>query len=56
MQFEDDGSIVFKFSSQPEEGNWLYTPGVKMAVLIRVYQADLERITTYVPPEFKPRS
>ncbi len=37
---------------------WLYdlTPGVKMVVLIRVYQADLERITTYVPPEFKARS
>ncbi len=53
MQFEEDGSIVFKFSSQPEEGNWLYTPGGKMVILIRAYQADPERIATYVPPEFK---
>ncbi len=56
MQFEDDGSIVFKFSSQPEVGNWLYTAGGKMVILIRAYQADPERISTYVPPEFKPRS
>lgn len=52
MVFESDGSIVFKFSSEPEEGNWLYTPGGKMAILIRAYQADPERIEAFVPPAF----
>lgn len=55
MVFESDGSIVFKFSSEPEEGNWLYTPGNKMAILIRAYQADPDRIEGYVPPAFTPR-
>ncbi|MEE8361595.1 MAG: DUF1254 domain-containing protein [Gemmatimonadales bacterium] len=55
MVFESDGSIVFKFSSEPEEGNWLYTPGGKMAILIRAYQADPDRIEGYVPPAFTPQ-
>jgi len=55
MVFQDDGSIVFKFSSEPEEGNWLYTPGDRMAILIRAYQADPDRIEAYVPPAFTPR-
>jgi len=55
MKFEDGGSITFKFSSQPEDGNWLYTPGDTMSVLIRAYQADPEKITGYVPPPFVKR-
>ena len=53
MKFEEDGSLVIKFSSKPEEGNWLYTPGEKMAILIRVYHADIEKIGAYVPPAFQ---
>jgi len=55
MEFNDDGSLVLKISSQPEEGNWLYTPGDKMVILIRAYQADSEKIGDYVPPAFKQR-
>ncbi len=53
MKFEEDGSLVVKFSSKPEVGNWLYTPGGKMVILIRAYQADPEKIGDYVPPAFK---
>jgi len=56
MKFEEDGSLVLKISSQPEEGNWLYTSGDKMVVLIRAYQANPERIGNYVPPAFKQRN
>ena len=52
MRFEEDGSLVVKFSSQPEEGNWLYTPGGKMVILLRVYQPDPDKIVDYVPPKF----
>lgn len=52
MKFNDDGSLVLKISSKPEEGNWLYTPGNKMVILIRAYQADSEKIGAYVPPAF----
>ena len=52
LRFEEDGSLVVKFSGQPEEGNWLYTPGGKMVVLLRVYQPDPDRIVDYVPPKF----
>ncbi len=52
MKFEENGSITFKFSSQPEDGNWLYTPGDTMALLIRAYQADPEKIADFVPPPF----
>jgi hypothetical protein len=55
MMFEQDGSVVIRFSSEPEEGNWLYTPGGKMAILIRAYQADPEKIGSYVPPAFEPQ-
>ena len=55
MKFEEDGSLVVKFSSKPEVGNWLYTPGGKMVLLIRAYQADPEKIGDYVPPAFKPK-
>ena len=55
MFFEDDGSLIIKISSKPEDGNWLYTPGGKMAILIRAYQADPEKIGSYVPPAFEPR-
>ncbi len=55
MKFEEDGSITFKFSSRPEEGNWLYTPGDVMSLLVRVYQADSEKIVDYVPPPFVKR-
>lgn len=54
MMFEADGSLVVRFSSKPEEGNWLYTPGAKMVILIRVYQADPNKIDSYVPPAFSP--
>ena len=53
--FEDDGSLVVKFSSQPETGNWLYTPGGKMVILLRVYQPDPDKITAYIPPPFVSR-
>jgi len=55
MMFEQDGSVVIRFSSEPEEGNWLYTPGGKMAILIRAYQSDPEKIGSYIPPAFEPR-
>ncbi len=55
MKFEADGSLVVRFSSKPEAGNWLYTPGGKMVLLIRAYQADPEKIGDYVPPAFKPK-
>ena len=55
MMFEEDGSVVIRFSSEPENGNWLYTPGGKMAILIRAYQADPEKIGSYIPPAFEPR-
>ncbi|MCZ6594217.1 MAG: DUF1214 domain-containing protein, partial [Bacteroidetes bacterium] len=53
MKFEEDGSLNIKFSSKPEDGNWLYTPGGKMTVLIRVYQPDPVKISSYVPPRFQ---
>ncbi len=52
MKFEEDGSLILKISSKQEEGNWLYTPGGKMVVLIRAYQADTKKIGTYFPPKF----
>ncbi len=55
MQFEEDGSFVVKFASKPEAGNWLYTSGGKMVIVIRAYQADPEKIGDYVPPAFKPK-
>ena len=55
MMFEQDGSVVISFSAEPEVGNWLYTPGGKMAILIRAYQADPEKIGSYIPPAFEPR-
>ncbi len=55
MEYNDDGSLVLKISSKPEEGNWLYTPGDEMIVLIRAYQSDPEKIGAYVPPVFKHR-
>jgi hypothetical protein len=55
MVFESDGGVVIRFSSQPEDGNWLYTPGGPLAILIRAYQADPDRIGAYVPPAFVPR-
>ncbi len=54
MVFEGDGSLVIRFSSEPEEGSWLYTPGGKMVILIRAYQADPDKIGSYVPPAFEP--
>ena len=53
MQFEADGSLTLKISSKQEQGNWLYTPGGKMVILIRAYQADPDKIGDYVPPPFK---
>ncbi len=55
MKFEDDGSLLLKISSKPEKGNWLYTTGDKMVVLIRAYQANPEKIGDYVPPAFNAR-
>ena len=55
MEFEDDGSAVFRFSSSPEEGNWLYTPTEQFSIVIRAYQADPALIGDYVPPAFIPR-
>jgi len=55
MTFEEDGSLLISFSSEPESGNWLYTPGEKMVILIRAYQADPDKIGSYVPPAFEPR-
>lgn len=52
MKFENDGSLIIKISSKPQDGNWLYTPGDKMVVLIRAYQANPEKIGSYVPPAF----
>lgn len=52
MKFEEDGSLILKISTKPEEGNWLYTPGGEMVVLIRAYQANTNKIGTYVPPKF----
>ena len=55
MEFNEDGSLVLKISPEPEEGNWLYTTGEEMVVWIRAYQADTEKIGTYVPPAFVER-
>jgi hypothetical protein len=55
MKFNDDGSLVLKISPTPEEGNWLYTPGDEMVVWIRAYQADPEKIGSYIPPAFVER-
>jgi hypothetical protein len=52
MEFDEDGGITFKFSSKPESGNWLYTPGGGLGVLLRAYQADTTKIEGYVPPQF----
>ena len=52
VEFDADGGVTFKFSSKPEEGNWLYTPGDGLGVLLRAYQADTEKIEGYVPPPF----
>ena len=52
VEFDEDGGITFKFSSKPEEGNWLYTPGDGLGILLRAYQADTEKIEGYVPPPF----
>ena len=54
MVFEEDGSLIIRFSSEPDEGNWLFTPGGELAILIRAYQANPERIGDYVPPPFEP--
>ncbi len=56
MVFEEDGSLIVRFSSSPDGENWLYTKGGPMVILIRAYQADPERISSYVPPEFQPDS
>lgn len=55
MEPDEDGGMTFKFSSRPEDGNWLYTPGPRYAVLLRAYQADPSRIGDYVPPAFTTR-
>ncbi len=52
MKFEEDGSLIIKFSDKTEKGNWLYTPGGKMVILIRSYQSNPEKIGDYVPPAF----
>jgi hypothetical protein len=54
MQYQEDGSLVIRFSSQPEDGNWLYTDGGPLIIAIRAYQADPEKIGDYVPPVFRP--
>ncbi len=46
--------MVIRFSSQPEDGNWLYTDGGPLIIAIRAYQADPEKIGDYVPPVFRP--
>ncbi len=52
MEFEEDGSLELKISSLPEQGNWLYTPGGKMVIVIRAYQTDPDKIGSYIPPAF----
>ena len=42
MTFEDDGSLEITISSQPTDGNWLYTPGGPLFIVIRAYQTDPE--------------
>lgn len=52
MKFAEDGSLTNAISSTPQEGNWLFTPGGKMVILLRAYQADSDEIGSYVPPSF----
>ncbi|MCX2983431.1 DUF1254 domain-containing protein [Halieaceae bacterium IMCC14734] len=52
MKFEEDGSLIITISSTPQQGNWLFTPGGSMTILIRAYQADPNKIGSYVPPGF----
>ena len=52
MKYAEDGSLTIKISSKPQEGNWLFTPGGKMVVVLRAYQADTKKIGSYVPPAF----
>ena len=56
LNFEKDGSLTIDISSTPGAKNWLYTPGGKMIVLIRAYQADPSAIGSYIPPAFVPHS
>jgi hypothetical protein len=55
MELDGDGGMTFKFSGLPEDGNWLYAPGERYAVLLRAYMADPNGIDGYVPPAFAPR-
>ena len=50
--YAEDGSLTIAISSKPQEESWLFTPGGKMVVLIRAYQADPEKIGSYIPPAF----
>lgn len=52
MTFNKDGSITFKISKEPQDGNWLYMPTDKFALLLRVYAADPKKIVEYVPPKY----
>jgi hypothetical protein len=52
MKFAEDGSLTITISSKPQKENWLFTPGGKMIVVIRAYQADPKKIGDYVPPAF----
>lgn len=52
MKYAEDGSLTISISAKAQEGNWLFTPGGKMVVVVRVYQADPEKIGDYVPPAF----
>jgi hypothetical protein len=47
---EPDGSLVFHFSRDPQDGNWMYTPGDTTRILLRAYQADPDKVDKYVPP------
>lgn len=53
MKFNSDGSISFKISKTPEDGNWLYMPTDKFALLLRVYAADPKKIDSFVPPKYE---
>ena len=53
MTFEDDGSLEITISSQPTDGNWLYTPGGPLFIVIRAYQTDPEGIGDYAPPAYQ---
>lgn len=53
MKIAEDGSLTITFSPTPQDGNWLYTSGDDLVILLRAYAADPDKISNYIPPKFQ---